>query len=97
MLGDILNSGDNVDVKEDYGFRDSYFKIAPTILNYNTKNKCLNMQLENLRLQRNIQNIGKQSDERYQKNMIDDKEYDEKYQFFEKGRNIEYRYRSLET
>ena len=37
------------------------------------------MQLEHLRPQINIENNDKQSDERYQINMIDDNEYDEKY------------------
>ena len=35
LLGDILNAVDNVNDQEDYGFRGSYFKIAPTfICNY---------------------------------------------------------------
>ena len=36
LLGDILNAGDHVDDQEDYGFRGSYFKIAPTFI-YNYK------------------------------------------------------------
>ena len=38
----------------------------------------MNTQLENLRPQRNIDNNDKQSDKRYQINIIDDKEYDER-------------------
>ena len=38
------------------------------------------MQRENLRPQRNINNNDKKTVERYQKNLIDDKEYDERYQ-----------------
>ena len=38
------------------------------------------MQLENLRLMRNIENSDKLSYERYQKNLIDDKESDERVQ-----------------
>ena len=45
LLGDILNAGDNVDDQEDYGFRGSFFKIAPTLIDDYTKKKCLNMQL----------------------------------------------------
>ena len=83
MLGDILNSGDNVDDQEDYGFTGSFFKIAPTVLYDYTKNKLMNMQLENLRPQRNIENNDKQYDEIYQINMIDDMEYDERGQIDE--------------
>ena len=43
MLGDILNIGDNVDDKEDDGFRGSFFKIYPTIIDDYTKTKYLNM------------------------------------------------------
>ena len=80
MRGDILNAGDNVDDKENYGFTESYFKIAPTNIDDYTKNKLLNMQQENLRPQRNIYVNDKLTDERYQKNMIDDKESDERDQ-----------------
>ena len=76
MLGDTLNAGDNFDDQEDYGFRGSLFKIDPTVIDDYTKNKYLNMQLENLRPHINIKNNYKQSDEGYQINMIDDKEYD---------------------
>ena len=30
MRGDILNAGDNVDDQENFGFTESFFKIAPT-------------------------------------------------------------------
>ena len=43
----------------------------------------MNMQLENLRPQRNIENNDKQSDEIYQINMIDDKKSDERDQIDE--------------
>ena len=43
----------------------------------------MNMQLENLIPQINIENNDKQSDERYQINMIDDKEYNESDQISE--------------
>ena len=54
--------------------------MAPTIIDDYTKKKFLNMQLENLRPQRNIENNDKQYDEIYQINLIDDKESDERYQ-----------------
>ena len=44
------------------------------------------MKLENLRLQRNIENNDKQSNKRYQINIIDDRESDEIYQI---GENME--------
>ena len=75
-MGGIFNAGDNVDDKEDYGFITSFFKIAPTVIDDYLK-KLLNMQLENFRPQRNMENIDKQSDERNQINMIDDREYDD--------------------
>ena len=59
LLGYILNAGDNVDDKEDHGFRGSFFKIYPTVIDDYTKKKFLNMQLENLRPQRNIENNDK--------------------------------------
>ena len=80
MRGDILNAGDNVDDKENFGFTESYFRISPTNMDDYTKNKLLNMQQENLRPQRNIYVNDKLTDERYQKNMIDDKESDERDQ-----------------
>ena len=66
----ILNYGDNVDGQEDYGFRGSYFRKASSVIDDYTKNKCLNMQLENLIPNRDIKDDNKQSDERYQINMI---------------------------
>ena len=73
MLGDILNGGDNVDDQEDYGFRRSYSKIAPTGIYDYTKQKFLNKQRDNLRPQKNIQKNDKKFDERYKINMTDDK------------------------
>ena len=32
MIGKILNTGNNVDDQEDFGFTGSYFKIAPTVI-----------------------------------------------------------------
>ena len=32
LLGDVLNSGYNVDDQEYYGFRGSFLKIAPTVI-----------------------------------------------------------------
>ena len=37
MRGGILNSGDNVDDQESFGFTESYFKIAPTNIDGYTK------------------------------------------------------------
>ena len=73
MLGELLNDGDNVDDKEDFGFTGSYFKIAPAVIDDYTKKKILNMQLERFRPMINIDNNDKQTDERYQKKFIDDK------------------------
>ena len=56
LLGGIFNAGDDVDDQEDYKFIGSYFKISPTIIDDYTKKKCLNMQQENLRPQRNTEN-----------------------------------------
>ena len=75
-----MNAGENIDDQEDFGFTGSYFKIPPTVIYYYTKNKFMNMQIENLRPMRNIENNGKQTDEIYQKILIDDKESDERYQ-----------------
>ena len=47
LVGDIFNAGDNVDDQEYYGFTGSFFKNAPTVIDDYTKNKILNMQLEN--------------------------------------------------
>ena len=49
-----MNAGDNVDDQENFGFTESYFKIAPTNIYDSTKTKLLNMKQENLRHQRNI-------------------------------------------
>ena len=84
MRGDILNAGDNVDDQEIFGFTESYSKIAPRNMDDYTKNKFLNIQQDNLRPQGNIDINDKQTDERYQKKLIDDKEYDEKYQISKK-------------
>ena len=46
MLGDILNAVDNVYDKEDYGFRGTFFQIAPTLVDDYTKKNILNMQLD---------------------------------------------------
>ena len=43
MIGEILNTGDNVDDQEDFGFSGSYFKFAPTVIDDYTKKKDLNM------------------------------------------------------
>ena len=37
MRGDILNAGDNIDDQENFGFTESYFKIAPTNIDDYTK------------------------------------------------------------
>ena len=66
-----MNTVDNVYDQEDYGFRGSFLKIIPTVIDDYTENKILNMQLENLRPQINIENNEKQYDERYQMDIID--------------------------
>ena len=73
LLGDILNAVDNVDDQEDYGFRGSLFNIAPTVIDDYIKKKFLNVQLENLRPKRNIDNNYQKSDKIYQINMTDEK------------------------
>ena len=73
MIGEILNAGDNVDDQEDSGFTGSYFNPPPTNIDDYTKHKFLNMQRENLRPQRNIENNDKKTDERYKKKLIDEK------------------------
>ena len=78
MRGEILNAGDNVGDQKNVGFIESYFKIAPTNIDDYTKDKLLNMQKENLIPQINIENNDRKTDEIYQKNLIDDKESDEK-------------------
>ena len=67
IRGDILNAGDNVDDRENFGFTESFFKIAPTNIDEYTKIKLLNMQQENMRPQINIEINEKLTDERYQK------------------------------
>ena len=52
--GNILNAGENADDEEIFGFSESYFKIAPRHLDECTKRKLLNLQQENMRLQRYI-------------------------------------------
>ena len=50
--------------------------MAPTVIDDYTKRNFLNMQLENLRPERKMEHNDKQTDERYQKIFIDDKESD---------------------
>ena len=71
-----MNASNKVDDQEYYGFTGPFLKIGPTVIDEYTKKKFLNMQLENLRPQRNIEDNDKQSDEIYQINMIDDKKSD---------------------
>ena len=91
MRCEILNAGENVDDQENFGFTESYFKIAPTNIDDYTKNKLLNMQRENLRPQRNIEINDKKIDERYQKillmtnNMID---FSSKKNIYILGKNL---------
>ena len=73
LLGDILNAVDNVDDQEDYGFRGSYVKTDPTVIDDYTKKKFLNMEVEILRPKINIENNDKDSDEIYQNILIDKK------------------------
>ena len=80
MRGGILNAGNNVDDQKQIGFTKSFFKITPTNIDEYTKNKLLNMQQENFRPQRNIYINERRTDEIYHKNMIDDKESDERDQ-----------------
>ena len=86
LLGDIFNAGDNIDDQEDYGFRGSFFKIAPTVIYDYTKNIFLNMHLEDLIPQRNIENIEKKSDEGNRINMIHENLSDKRNQI---GKNDE--------
>ena len=78
--GDILNTGDNVDDKEIFGFSESYFKIAPTNIDEYTKSKLLNLQQENMRPQRNIDINDIIPNEKYQNNKTADKTSDERDQ-----------------
>ena len=43
MRGQILNAGDNVNDQSNFGFTESYLKIAPKNIDDYTKNKLLNM------------------------------------------------------
>ena len=45
LLGDIFNTGDNVDDQEYYWFTWS-LKPPPTVIDNHTKRKIMNMQLE---------------------------------------------------
>ena len=62
MIGEILNTGDNVDDQEIFGFTGLYFKISPTNIYDYTIDKFLNMQQENLIPQRNMENNDTQID-----------------------------------
>ena len=53
-----MNSGENVDDQEYFGFTGSYFKIYPTNIDDHTI--FLNMQLDILSAHRNIENNEKQ-------------------------------------
>ena len=83
MIGEALNAGGNVDDDEYFGFTGSHFKTSPTVIDDYTKNKFLNMQVKNLIPMINIENNDKQTDERYQKILIYDKESDERDQIIE--------------
>ena len=83
VLGDILNSGGDVEDQEDYGFTSLLFKIYPTITDDITKKKLMNIKLGNLRSQIDIESIDKYSDERNRLDIIDDKEFDERDQIRE--------------
>ena len=80
MEGEILNGGENVDYQENFAFTGSYFKMLSTNINDYIKNNFLNMQQENLRSQRTIENNDNQTDERYQKKLFYDKESDKRDQ-----------------
>ena len=88
LLGDLLNDGDNVNDTEDYQFIGIVFKTPPTVIDDYTKIIFLNMRPTSLRPQRNIENNDKQFYERYQINMIDHKESDERYQIGENKEEI---------
>ena len=80
MTGDILNTGDNADDEDIFGFSESYFTTAPRHLDECTKNKLLNLQQENMRPQKSIENTEKIPDETYQMNEPDDNNSDERNQ-----------------
>ena len=69
-------------IKKIMGFEGNCSKL-PLPLQMTIKKKYLNIHLENLRPQINIENDYKQSDERYQINMIYKKDSDERYQIGE--------------
>ena len=75
-----MNAGDNVDDKENVGFSESYFKIAPTNIDEYKKIKLLNLQQENMRPQKNIDINDKIPDEKYQNNKTDENKSDDRYQ-----------------
>ena len=77
-------------IKKIMGYR-VIFKIAPTVIYDYTKNKFMNMQLENLRPTINIEINENHTDERYQFFFIYDKKSDERYQIykFDKEKMIE--------
>ena len=58
----------------------NFSNVSPILIDNYTKMIFLNIKLEILIPQRNIDNKDKQSDERYQINMIDDKRSDERDQ-----------------
>ena len=93
MRGYILSAGDNVDDQEKFGFTESLFKIAPTNIDDYTKNKLLNMKQDNFRLQINMDINYKQTDEIYQKNMIEKIESDERDQI---SKNMKKKYLKIE-
>ena len=59
VLGEILSASYNDEDQEYYGVTGSFYKIAPTVIDESTKMKLMNMQLWNMRSQRNIENIDK--------------------------------------
>ena len=87
VLGDILNSGGDVEDQEDYGFTSLLFKVYPTITDDITKKKLMNIKLVNLISQRDIQNIEKYYDEINWIDMIENKESDEINQIGENYEN----------
>ena len=52
MIGDILNTVENSDDEEMFGFSESYFKTAPRHLDEYTKHKILKLQQDNVRPQK---------------------------------------------
>ena len=74
--------------KKIMGLHDHLFKIAYTVRDDYTENKLMNMQLGNLRSQKNTENIDKKSDERNPINMIDEKISDERNYIYENDEDI---------